>query len=152
MLFRSRVQVSICPGIAQYATAKSLQSCPTLCNPIPTQGLLPRAAGARAHARRPDLRAVFPGVSWGLAANIHWIIEKAKEFQKNICFYKGFPCSSLRKESACNAGDLAPIPRLGRSPGEGHGNPLQYSCWENLMDRRTWWATLGAGGEGDDRG
>ena len=40
----------------------------------------------------------------------------------------GFPGGSLSKESACNAGDLSPIPGLGRSPGEGHGNPLQYSC------------------------
>ena len=41
---------------------------------------------------------------------------------------KGFPDSSAGKESACNAGDLGLIPRLGRSPGGGHGNPLQYSC------------------------
>ena len=39
------------------------------------------------------------------------------------------------KESACNAGDLGSIPGLGRSPREGHGNPLQYSCLENPMDR-----------------
>ena len=46
------------------------------------------------------------------------------------------------KESACNVGDLSWIPGLGRSPGGGHGNPLQYSCLENLMDRRAWWATV----------
>ena len=40
-----------------------------------------------------------------------------------------FPCSSVGKESACNAGDLGLIPGLGRSPGEGNGNPLQYSFW-----------------------
>ena len=40
-----------------------------------------------------------------------------------------FPDSSVSKESACNAGDLGLIPGLGRSPGEGNGNPLQYSCW-----------------------
>ena len=45
------------------------------------------------------------------------------------------------KESACNAGDRGWIPGLGRSPGEGHGNPLQYSCLENPMDRGAWWAT-----------
>ena len=43
----------------------------------------------------------------------------------------GFPSSSDSKESACNAGDLDSIPGLGRSPGGGHGNPLQYSCLEN---------------------
>ena len=44
---------------------------------------------------------------------------------------KGFPCGSAGKESTCNAGDLGSIPGLGRSPGGGHGNPLQYSCLEN---------------------
>ena len=46
------------------------------------------------------------------------------------------------KESACNAGDPGLIPRLGRSPGEGNGNPLQYSCLYNPMDRGAWWAIL----------
>ena len=56
--------------------------------------------------------------------------------------YQIFPCSSVGKESACNAGDLGSIPGLGRSPGEGNGNPLQYSCLENPMDRGAWWATV----------
>ena len=46
------------------------------------------------------------------------------------------------KASACNAEDLSSIPGLGRSPGEGNGNPLQYSCLENPMDRGAWWATV----------
>ena len=46
-------------------------------------------------------------------------------------------CGSDSKESACNVGDLGLIPGLGRSPGEGNGNPLQYSCLENSMDRGT---------------
>ena len=47
------------------------------------------------------------------------------------------------RESACNAGDPGSIPGLGRSPGEGNGNPLQYSCLKNSMDRRgAWWATV----------
>ena len=44
-------------------------------------------------------------------------------------------------KSAHNAGELGSIPGLGRSPGEGNDNPLQYSCLENSMDGRTWWAT-----------
>ena len=44
--------------------------------------------------------------------------------------------------SACNAGDLGLIPGSGRSPGEENGNPLQYSCLENSMDRRAWWAIV----------
>ena len=47
----------------------------------------------------------------------------------------GFPGDSAGKESACNAGDLGSIPGSGRTPGEGNGNPLQFSCLENLMDR-----------------
>ena len=43
------------------------------------------------------------------------------------------------KASACNVGDLGSIPGLGRSPGEGNGNPLQYSCLENPMDGGAWW-------------
>ena len=50
--------------------------------------------------------------------------------------------SYLLKESVCNAEDLSLIPRLGRSPGEGNGNPLQYSCLENPMDRGAWWAIV----------
>ena len=53
----------------------------------------------------------------------------------------GFPGGSDTKGSACNAGDLGLIPGSGRSPGEGNGNPLQYSCLENPMDRGAWWAT-----------
>ena len=53
-----------------------------------------------------------------------------------------FPGGSDGKESACNAGDLGSIPGLRRSPGGGHGNPLQYSCLENPMDRGAWQATV----------
>ena len=52
-----------------------------------------------------------------------------------------FPGGSDGKESACNSGVLGSIPGLGRSPGEGNGYPLQYSCLENSMDRGTWRAT-----------
>ena len=54
----------------------------------------------------------------------------------------GFPCGSDGKESACNAGDPGSIPGSGRSPGEGNGNPLRYSCLENPMDREAWQATV----------
>ena len=52
-----------------------------------------------------------------------------------------FPGGSDGKESACDAGDPASVPGSGRTPGEGNGYPLQYSCLENSMDRRMWWAT-----------
>ena len=54
----------------------------------------------------------------------------------------GFSGGSEVKASACNAGDLGLIPGSGRSPGEGNGNPLQYSCLENPMDGGAWWATV----------
>ena len=54
----------------------------------------------------------------------------------------GFPGGLGGKESACNVGDLGLIPGLERSPGEGNGNPLQYSCLENPMDRGAWRATV----------
>ena len=72
-----------------------------------------------------------------------------QKYPKPSIFYQtiepllwGFPYSSVGKESACNAGDLGLIPGLGRPPGEGNGNPLQYSCLENLMDRRSWRAIV----------
>ena len=49
-----------------------------------------------------------------------------------------FPVGSAGKESSYNAGDLGSIPRLGRSPREGNGNPFQYSCMENSMGRGAW--------------
>ena len=55
---------------------------------------------------------------------------------------KSFPGGSEVKASAWNVGDLDLIPELGRSPGEGNGNPLQYSCLENPMDQGAWWATV----------
>ena len=55
-------------------------------------------------------------------------------------FCKGFPGSSRGKKSACSAGNLGSIPGLGRSPGEENGNPLQYSCLENSMDKGAWQA------------
>ena len=54
----------------------------------------------------------------------------------------GFPGGSDGKESACNAADLGSIPGLGRFPGDGNGNPLQYSCLENPKDRGAWQATV----------
>ena len=57
----------------------------------------------------------------------------------------GFPGSSDGKASAYKAGDLGSIPNLGRSPAEGNGNPLQYSCLENSMDKGACQATVHGG-------
>ena len=55
---------------------------------------------------------------------------------------KGFPGDLAGKKSACSTGGLGLIPGLGRSPGEGRGNPFQHSCLEDSMDRGAWWATV----------
>ena len=55
---------------------------------------------------------------------------------------KGFPGGPVVKNPPANAGDSGSIPGWGRSPGEGNGNPLQYSCLGNPMDRRDWGATV----------
>ena len=57
-------------------------------------------------------------------------------------YIEDFPAGSDSKESACNAGDLGLIPQSGRSPGEGKGYALEYSCLEDPIDRGAWWATV----------
>ena len=59
-----------------------------------------------------------------------------------ICSDLDLPGGSDSKETAYNAGDLGSIPGWGRSPEEGNGNPLQYSCLENTIDRGAWWAKV----------
>ena len=54
----------------------------------------------------------------------------------------GFPGGSVVNNPPTNAGDMSSIPRSGRSPGEENGNPLQYSCLGNPVDRGVWWATV----------
>ena len=66
-------------------------------------------------------------------------LEKGQATHSSIL---GLSCCSDGRESACNAGDLSSIPGLGRSAGGGHGNPLQYSCLENPMDRGIWQAMV----------
>ena len=68
-------------------------------------------------------------LDWELNSWIHW-----RRYRLPTQVFSGFPCGSAGKESTCNAGDLGLIPRLGRSPGEGKGYPLQYSGLENDMD------------------
>ena len=71
--------------------------------------------------------------------------EVTQQQQQQQVLQRGFPGGSVVKNPLANAGntrDVDLIPGLGRSPGGGHGNPLQYSCLENPMDRGAWWATV----------
>ena len=67
-------------------------------------------------------------------------LKLCPEYSKRLV--NGFPQGSDGKESACDAGDLSSLTGSGRSPGEGHGNPLQYSCLDIPMDRGAWWVTV----------
>ena len=67
-----------------------------------------------------------------LTSNLHWQTDSLP-----LVTPGGFPGGSAGKESTYSAGDPSSTPRLGRSPGEGNGNPLQYSCLENPMDGET---------------
>ena len=72
------------------------------------------------------------------------VVVKVSYYNTSVTkiFVSGFPGSSEVKASACNAGDPGSIPGSGRSSGEGNGNPLQYCCLGNPMDREAWWLTV----------
>ena len=78
-----------------------------------------------------------------LVLTIWWCpcVESSLGLLENSVCYSQHGGSEV-KASACNTGDLGLIPGSGRSPGEGNGNPLQYSCLENPMDGGAWWATV----------
>ena len=70
-------------------------------------------------------------------------VKDEKLMQKrNSYLFGGFPGGSDGKEPACDVGDTGSVPGSGRCPGEGNGNPLQYSCLENSMDRGAWQSTV----------
>ena len=96
----------------------------------------------------------WPGIkprclALGAQSLSHWTTRKSLQRPlpppfKIIYLFWGFPGRSEVKASASNAGDPGSIPGSGRPPGEGNGNPLQYSCLENPMDRGDWQATVHA--------
>ena len=99
---------------------------------------LPLGLGNNAHV----LKVLHPGVfDPGLRQSLVQELEnpRDKSFPGGL---EGFPGGSDGKEPTCNAGDLGSITRLGRSPGGGDGNPLQYSCLDNPMDRGAWRTTV----------
>ena len=88
----------------------------------------------------------LPGNPWLTKHNrkdctIHDGLLSASIKNKFKSTYTELPWWLTGKESACNAGGVGSITEPGRSPGEGYGNPLEYSCLENPMDRGAWWAT-----------
>ena len=89
----------------------------------------------------PEIWAVVSSCS---KLNLPWLLQE--DFPTPLVPVQrstiNFPSGSDGKESACNAWDLGSIPGLGRSPGKRNGNPLQYFCLENSMDRGALWATV----------
>ena len=102
--------------------------------------------------RRPGFDPWVRKISWRREWRISWTVEPGRlpsmgsqrvgHVWATNMFSLGFPGGSDGKESSCNAGDQGSIPGLGRSPGEGHSNPLQHSCLENSMDRGAWQGTV----------
>ena len=81
-------------------------------------------------------------------ATVHGVTKESDITQQlNTCINEGFPSGSVLNSPPANAGDMGLIPGLGRSSGEGKGNPLQYSCLENPMDRGAQQATQPMGSQ-----
>ena len=93
---------------------------------------------------------LFSTGPFSLSGLVHFFLCPVVSHTDCLCLFisvrsllhQGFPGGSDSKESACNEGDLCSTPPLGRSPGRGHGGPLQYSCWRIAMDRGAWWVTV----------
>ena len=81
-----------------------------------------------------NLTAIHFQLASGILGKCVWIFQLL--FKQNVAF----PGGSVVKNPPASAGDVGSVPESGRSPGEGNGNPLQYSCLENPMDRVVWWA------------
>ena len=79
----------------------------------------------------------YSGLENSLDSTVHGVTN-SRAGLSNFHFHLGFPGGSDGRASACNAGDPGSIPGLGRCPGEGNSNPLQYSCLENPMDGGAW--------------
>ena len=111
------------------------------------QGLRNKPAQTINNSWIPIVISVLGNYPW---FSLEWQGQSCKKIgdlkffhKRTVSFFLGASLvTQLVKETACNAGDLGSIPGLGRCPGEGNGNPLQYSCLENPMDRGAWQATV----------
>ena len=93
--------------------------------------------------RSPGEGKGYPLQYSGLENSMDCIVYRVTKSRTRLSdFHFHFSQVAQTKESACNVGDLGSVPGLGRSPAGGHGNPLQYSCLENPMDRGAWQATV----------
>ena len=88
------------------------------------------------------LWSLFSGCLGSSCCLLLWIEKHGRDIWELPIKRSGFPGGLDGKESACNVGDPGLIPRVGRFPGEGNGNPFQYSCLENPTDRGDWQVTV----------
>ena len=114
----------------------------TMCSGMETRkGLVPGRQGWIDRAKR-----IFRAMKL-LCMTFQWSIHVKHLLKLIEC--TGFPGGSDGKASACNVEDLGSIPGLGGSHGEGNGNPLQYTCLRNPMNRGAWWASVHGVAESD---
>ena len=96
----------------------------------------------------PGIKPISPALAGGFfTSSSTWeahpcIPSRPSPLQTHTVLSRDFPGGSDSKESACNAGDPGLIPGSERSPGGGHGSPLQYSCLENPTEKEAWWAAV----------
>ena len=119
--------------------AQQVQNLPAMPGSIPGFG---RPSGERKGypLQYSDLKNSMDCIVHGVIKRWTWL--SAFHFSLLHDKLRGLPSDLDSKESACNMGDLSLISELGRSPGDRNDNPLKYSCLENSMDRRAWWATV----------
>ena len=137
--------------IYNHSCCLATKFCPTLMIPLTAAHQAPLSMGfprrenwsglsfpsPRDFLKEDPERTVYPALTGGFITT-----ETPEKPQYLIIICLQCTWGSEVKASACNVGDLGSIPGSRRSPGEGNGNPLQYSCLENPMDGGTWWATV----------
>ena len=99
------------------------------------------SGGVRCVGQQSQLLCLTPRIQPLLPGVLHGMVQ-SRLLWTTVSSDVGFPGGSDGKASVCNAGDPGSVPRLGRSPGEGNGYPLQYSCLESSMDRGAWSAIV----------
>ena len=135
----SHSPLSFHKGKQQEMLSQPLQKDPEACEPCGSCMYLYLPLFALVAATHVAILQCTPPM-WFLCVShstFHSFINSSHEHLLST-FYVGFPGGSDGKVSACNVGDPDSIPGLGRSPGEGNGNPLQYSCLANSMDGEAW--------------
>ena len=114
--------------------------------------LSPLKLHTRIHKYQAELTKPADQLSLPVESGLNFLNQshlQTCKFQDKDLLLQGFPGGSEVKASGCNAGDPGSIPGSGRSPGEGNGSPLQYSCLGNPMDARAWWPTVHGVAESD---